>query len=459
MAASSEKLNNRKTLKKRSKRGLASWLTTSETPLFLLDDRMVLLVFNHGCEILTGWSASDVIGQKCQFASHGVHNKLETLLGAICPPPTLSPHTPAIEKRVLHYIDGDTFEKSVHFFPLRDEDTAAPRILGIIEDLPDEPTSRTQLNSSRHFDLSKIQADLFRRFGLDSIIAHGPEMTRVVAQIKIAANCDANVLVSGEIGTGKVHTARTIHSSSRLKSQQFVTIDCKNASRFEINRVLKRLASDEKVKDEITVLLRIIEDLPRDLQTTVLDLTKESDHIRWMATSRMTSEQLLDLDFSSDLLCLLSSIQISIPPLRNRREDLLLLAQFLGEETNAGQQAQFEGFHPEVEEEFLNYHWPENIRELVKTVDDAIRKSSEPFIGLEDLPVDFRIGRDNQKLRPVKKSKPLEEYLTEIEKTRIEEVLIETSGNRTAAAEILGIPRPKLYRRLTALGLDNSEDI
>ncbi|TWT52233.1 Arginine utilization regulatory protein RocR [Thalassoglobus neptunius] len=444
-------------MSKRAKRGLATWLTRSTLPIFVLDDRNVLLVFNRGCEELTEWPASEMIGRKCEYIAVANSALPESVTGALCPPNVLESE---ISKSVLTVIpsqSGKSSRKRIEFFPLREEpDETSYRMMGII--LDDNGTEASAPATS-HFRLAELQAELQRRFQVSRVVAASPLMERVVSQIRLAAESRLPVFLRGERGVGREYIARVIHNSTTFADRRFVQIDCEALSRFEIQRSFRRLL-DQETEEPFsgTVLLKNIDLLSVDLQLELSRALQQPLPSRWMSTSRLNIEELDPETFDPALAAQLTPISIFIPPLRDRREDLPMLVQSLVEDSNYGSEVQRFGVSSEVEQEFASYPWPGNVSELVRTLEKAFRATSEPVIELEDLPADFRIGRDAATVRPRKSSLPLEEYLRKIEEKRVRDVLEQCGGNKTAAAEILGLPRPKLYRRLALLGIDAGND-
>ncbi|MEW4487132.1 sigma 54-interacting transcriptional regulator [Thalassoglobus sp. JC818] len=444
-------------MSKRAKRGLATWLTGSTLPIFVLDDRNVLLVFNRGCEELTEWPASEMIGRKCEYIAVANSSLPESVTGALCPPKLSESE---ISKSVLSVIpsqSGKSTRKRIEFFPLREErDETSFRMMGVILD---EAESEPARPTNSHYRLAELQAELQRRFRVSRIVAASPLMERVVSQVRLAAESRLPVFLQGERGVGREYIARAIHNATTFADRRFVQIDCETLSRFEIHRSFRRLL-DQETEEPFsgTVLLRNVDHLPLDLQMELSRALQQLLRSRWMSTSRYKIDELDPEKFEPVLAAQLTPISIFIPPLRQRREDLPILVQSLVEDANFGREVQREGVSPEVEQEFASYSWPGNVSELVRTLEKAFRNSSDSVIELEDLPADFRIGQDAATARPRKPSLPLEEYLKQIEEKRVREVLEQCGGNKTAAAEILGLPRPKLYRRLAQLGIDVAQD-
>lgn len=441
---------------RRARRGLATWITNSVTPLFVLDERRVVLVFNRGCEELTGWGAADVIGQPCHPVSEADPDKVEALTGVLSPPQHVLEGTPDVLSVHIRRRDGTDVQRKIQFVPLIDAGHENPlRVLGIL--LPPD-TVQTAPLTSRRFELARLTAELHQKYRIDRLVAKSAMMTRVAAQIELARSGAPSVHLVGEPGTGKEHIARMIHYGGPLKSQRFVPIRCATGSHFELNRTLRRMFEEtEEGTQPGTVYLDRVERLPRDLQARIVEQGTRTG-LRLMSSSLAGLSRLSEEEFDPRLACLLTSLVIEIPPLRDRGDDLPLLAQQILEELNRDRQPQREGFSPAVERAFLQYRWPGNMDELASVVQEAARRGSGPKIDVADLPFQFSAGMDAQSVGPPAERIDLDTFLARVEREQIERALDTARGNKTAAAELLGLPRARLYRRMTQLGLADSEE-
>ncbi|MCA9017834.1 MAG: hypothetical protein KDA77_21095, partial [Planctomycetaceae bacterium] len=149
------------------------------------------------------------------------------------------------------------------------------------------------------------------------------------------------------------------------------------------------------------------------------------------------------------------TMEIQIPPLRERREDLELLAQHFLENENRYQQKQVSGFAPGVFSLIQDYYWPANLDELMKVVQAAFQATTESLVTREALPLRFKTGMDARSLGPALSPslKPLDETLRQVETEQIMRALEQSKNNRTDAARLLGLTRAKLYRRMEALDI------
>jgi PAS domain S-box-containing protein len=444
-------------VKRRPRRGLATWITSSRTPLFVLDDRRVVLVFNRGCEELTQWSAAEVIGKSCEFLSIAQPDQVECLTSALAPPRAAIEGVAQVVETLIRRRDGSSLPRRIQFVPLREsDDRERTRILGIILDADDGTPPAT--GGARHVELAHLVADLHQRYGVDRIVARSPEMQRVAAQVELARGGTVSVHFMGESGTGKEHLARLIHYGSDARGTRFVPVRCRSGSHFELSRTIRRLLETGESAPVGTVYLDQVDHLPRDLQARLLEKIDETA-IRWTSSSAGGVDELSEERFDPQLRCRLTSLMIRVPPLRERGEDLLLLAQQILEEGNRELPAPRERFSSEVERLFRQYAWPGNVEELASVVQQAARKCSGPEVAVGDLPIEFTSGMDAQSLGPAEPERiDLERYLNDVEREQIDRALTAARGNKAAAAERLGIPRARLYRRMAALGITDPEE-
>ena len=161
--------------------------------------------------------------------------------------------------------------------------------------------------------------------------------------------------------------------------------------------------------------------------------------------------------YREDLAGVLSTITIELPPLAERREDLPLLAQVFLEEANAGSGKQLVGFSPEALDRLDAYAWPGNIDELAQMVAERCRQAAGPEVQPDDLPERLRWVAEAA-TRPQRKEETivLDEFLGRIERELIRRALARAKGNKARAARLLGLTRPRLYRRMVQLGLEGA---
>lgn len=452
---------------RRTHGGLAAWLKDARTPLFVVDDRRVVLFFNQGCEHLTGWSAADVVGRTCLLSGEPDGSRIEALTGALCPPPLPLDSEFVLQDVVVPCRSGETVLRQAVYIPLPAADGSPPRVLGLWvhrRAAPAESVAEAGAGDWRAL-LASHRDELRRHFQLDQIIAMGPAMRRVVAQVRAAAATSVCVHLTGPRGSGREFLARVIHAASPAGARTLVPLDCSALTAFELQRTLMRLLDDRRSLQSPTiadrpaaVLLKEVAKLPRDLQRLLCERWPASTagDLRWFSTSNEPLDAAVaDERFIPELFYHLTGFTIDVPALRSRRDDLPLLAQLFVEAQNRLGDRQIGGLAPETLLALQGYNWPGEARELRAVICEAHAASSGPLIQPADLPFRFRTGMDAQRIPPAKETatRPLDEFLREVETLEIRRVLHECAGNRALAARRLGLTRPKLYRRLEQLGL------
>jgi transcriptional regulator with PAS, ATPase and Fis domain len=296
-------------------------------------------------------------------------------------------------------------------------------------------------------------------------------MAQVFELVKKAARSEANILVLGESGTGKELIARAVHANSPRAAQAFVPVDC--ASLPE-NLLESELFGHEKgaftgavrtkpglmeVAGNGTLFLDEIGDLPLSLQVKLLRALQERQIRRVgenrnrpvsarviAATNRDLVKEIRAARFREDLYYRLRVVEIEIPPLRQRREDILPLARAFVADAATRTGRKVSGFTPAAAHQLLRYVWPGNVRELENAIERAVVLTRRGRIDVEDLPAEVGLAVPDvvapADVRP----------LAEVEREYITSVLRAVGGNRSQAARKLGIGEATLYRKIKAFG-------
>lgn len=448
--------------------GFEAWLNAATTPIYLLDKRRQVKIFNRGCEELTGFEAGEILGELCDYASPGDDDTVVRLLSALCPPPSTYEGQHVQAASFVPKKDGGTAPRMLHHVPLANRDGVIDRVLTFVLPL-ETPTLQHSASPAQqlHAELASLKTALRQRYGFSAVVAASHSMHRVLMQTRLAADALASVHFVGETGTGREHLARVAHNESEIKQRAFVPLDCERLTAIELLRTIRRMF-DKQPGDASrlphlltgTLFLRSLEHLPRDVQQVLVENwnPEESEFpVRLMTSSAHAVNVLVDEEeLLPELVGLTGTIEIYTPPLRQRMEDLGPLAQLFLEQRNEGQQVQVEGLSENTLTELARYNWPGNIAELRRVIDEAYDLCDGLLIEPQHLPARFRSGMDARRTspRPTLRNTELEPLLSEVEASHIRTVLEACGGNRAEAARLLGITRPRLYRRMEQLGLD-----
>ncbi|HLJ14129.1 MAG TPA: sigma-54 dependent transcriptional regulator [Bryobacteraceae bacterium] len=331
---------------------------------------------------------------------------------------------------------------------------------------------RTQVELSgalRRGQRLEAENHLLRTEGLPTLIAESPAMQPVLQLITRVGPSDANVLITGEPGTGKEVVARTLHAVSGRASKPMVTVNAGGLAEgifeSELFGHVKGAFTDAKadrvgrfeLADGGTLFLDEIANVPMNLQSKMLRVleigemervgsskTRRVDARVISATNANLNEEVANGRFRQDLLFRLNTIEIHLPPLRERREDIpVLAAHFLGVHARRYRK-RLQGFDAPVMQALLDHAWQGNVRELNHVVERAVLMAQENSIRTGDLA-----------LRPVREAAPrLEDMsLEEVEAFLIKKALARYGGNVSHAATALQLSRSALYRRLQRYGL------
>jgi DNA-binding NtrC family response regulator len=287
-------------------------------------------------------------------------------------------------------------------------------------------------------------------------------MHRVQAQTALAAASQASVLIVGPPGSGREHVARAIHYGRDGQSpagEPLVPLDCSLLASELLQSTIAALVRTKtrEATAPATLLLNQADQLPPDMQRELPGLlTAAAGRVRVIATSR---QPLADLaargEYHGPLACLLSTIVIELPSLAQRIEELPLLAQFFLEQANCRGGKQLGGFTPEALDRLAGYSWPSNLDELEAVVREAHASAAGPEVTAADLPRRLQWAADAAvQARPEEPAIILDEFLAAIELELIQRALAQAKGNKAKAARLLGLTRPRLYRRLVQLGLE-----
>jgi DNA-binding NtrC family response regulator len=327
-----------------------------------------------------------------------------------------------------------------------------------------------------HAELAALRMTLRSRFGSSTLVARSPAMRRVLTQVEIARNHMAPVLFSGPSGSGKEHLARVVHFAGPARGSWFVPLDCRRLAADELERVLTRLIESARPAtgglaggspQPGSVFLADVECLPRDLQERLVLIYSNADKppaVRLLAATCLAlSTFVADPRLRTDFQAFISPMPIEVPSLSQRPDDLPLLAQHFLEEHNRDEQKQVGGFADDVWPLLARYEWPGNLDELVAVVFEARQHAVEALIRPHDLPFRFRTALAAQELPAPPDPPPmlLDPLLTKVETRLITLALSRSRNNKSKAAELLGINRARLLRRIEQLqiGQTNAETI
>lgn len=323
--------------------------------------------------------------------------------------------------------------------------------------------------AEEHFRLVK-ENKFYKESGkLPHLVAESAAMKRILQDLEKIAKAQASVFITGESGTGKEVIAATIHELSSRSQHPFIKVNCAaipetlleseffGHERGSFTGAHMRKTGRFELADKGTLLLDEVTEIPLVLQPKLLRAIQEQEfervggtrpikvNIRFLATSNRNMQEAIESKiFREDLFYRLNVVPIQIPPLRQRREDILPLANYFLErfckENHKGQKK----FTEQAEKKLLDYPWPGNVRELANIIERTVVLDFDPMIGAEHLYLDSSVSAP----KPVKVGMTLHE----MEKQLILETLQAHHQNRTKVAGILGISVRTLRNKLHEYG-------
>ena len=325
---------------------------------------------------------------------------------------------------------------------------------------------------------SLLKSKIKNESSLESIVAQNAKMLSIFETIRKISGFNTSVLITGESGTGKELIARAIHQNSNRAENSFVAINCgaipENLLESELFGHLKGSFTDAYTNKKGlfeeaqggTIFLDEIAELPMNLQVKLLRVLQEGEmrkigdtrqikiDVRIIAaTGKDIVAQVTKDRFREDLFYRLNVIHITIPPLRERRDDIPLLIKFFIERYNEKHRLKVKGISPAALQLLVENDWPGNVRELENVIERAVVLAGEQKIEIPALPAEMsgkesgvNEGGSHNQYSLKKMSRIMEEQL-------IKKALTKTRGNRTHAAKLLEISHPALLSKMKTFGI------
>lgn len=448
---------------------LAELLDDSVAPIYVLDDERRIVYCNAACAQWTGLKAADLVGQRCGFHTADEPGAADVAAG-LCPPPKVFCGHAQTAMVNCPRADGRLVFRRGHFWPLAEGEDESSPVLAMLElhdcpgpapaesDGPRKPLSDAQLHE--HVRLFRHQ--MAGRFRADRLIGASPLLVRARAQIALATRTRASVLCVGPPGVGKVHAAKAIHYGQSAPGS-LVSVDCAALATNVLRSTLRSAWLRHSAASEsagASLLMQEVDRMDPEAQVDLVQLLRADPlPLRVIATSvRSPAELVAEGRFSPELACALSTVTIELPPLGQRLEDLPLLAQAFLEEVNATSLKQLGSFSSEALDQLTAYPWHGNLDELAQMVRETHERAQGGEVTARDLPEAIRWAADAA-LHPRRGEEAivLEEFLARVETELITRALRRSKGNKSKAARLLGLTRPRLYRRLVQLGLEHAD--
>lgn len=319
----------------------------------------------------------------------------------------------------------------------------------------------------------ELRDEVLAQQRISSIIGKSAAMRRIFDLVRKVAPTKASVLITGESGVGKELIADAIHNLSPRRDKPLIKVHCAALAESLLESELfghekgaftgaqTRKRGRFELADSGSLFLDEIGEINQNVQIKILRVLQERKFervggestvevdVRFIAaTNRELKQEIAEGRFREDLYYRLNVVNIHVPPLRERREDIPLLAATFLHEFSQENSKQIDGFEPRARQALYTYDWPGNVRELRNCIESAVVMSSSNFISIDDLPPGPRSSQEKKEIHI-----PAFSTIEEAEKIIIAETLAMLGGNKTKTAEVLKIGRKTLYQKIDEYGL------
>lgn len=434
---------------------------TMRDGLMIVDTEGIILFFNKAAEEITGYRRNEVIGKSCTMLDSDTCVVLtETGRQRSC---DLFKTGSICNKRCrIRDMSGRGVYLLKNAVTLKDGNN---EIIGAVETM----TDITSLYM-KELELEELRQELRKEYWFMGLLGKSALMQNLYEQIRNAAISEAPVLVCGESGTGKNLIANAIHSLSRRKDGPFISLNCASLNEHLLESELfghKRGSFTGAISDRTgrfeaahngTIFLDEIGDMPLIMQAKLLRVLEEKVvervgenrpipvNVRLISATNKDLYKLVSQGrFREDLLYRVNSIFIKTPPLREKIEDIPILAFHYLKKISVVNNKEIKRISPEAIDIIENYSWPGNVRQLINALEHSAITCKGDTIEVSDLP-DYIFHN--------KKLESIEGNSNRINKEKIRSALLMHKGNKTLTAKHLGVSRVTLWKKLREHGID-----
>ena len=323
-----------------------------------------------------------------------------------------------------------------------------------------------------------LRETLGSNFDRQNIIGRSTAMVKLLETVAQVAPSEATVLITGDSGTGKELIAGAIHFNSPRKDGSFVKVNCAAITETLLESELfghekgaftgaHRLKEGRfRQADGGSLFLDEVSEMSLGMQVKLLRALQEREITRVggeevikvdvrviAATNKDLIQEIEPERFREDLYYRLNVVTLNVPLLRERKEDIPLLAQHFLSTFAEKNRKQIKGFTPQAMDKLLKYDWPGNVRELMNAVERAVVLSRSEYLDEQDLPLVIKDALSDEEKSPSRYGVPADLPLEDVEKATILKTLESTDGNKSEAARRLGITRKTLHKKLKKYGM------
>jgi transcriptional regulator with PAS, ATPase and Fis domain len=428
----------------------------SATPIFIINEKLVISYANAAFAALVGYDRDVIVDRQLIYRTE-FEIEVDQALAAFCPSPTFVASAESSSTSGCDF-KGEKYSIFLSRLVLPNQEVF---VVGKVSAAtPDLTCSSATISEQLHSAIQSFRAKQTKRFRRIPFLGQSAVAQKCFDQARAYAISNSNVSLVGHPRSQIVEVAKAIHYSgfsSAEDSDVLLPIDCEcvESSRIQtiiVDHLQVMAAGDSGVN--AFVLLINAECLSEMAQRDLLSLQQLPDvEIRWMSTSGIP---LMDVDgFDSNLAAILSTLEMKLPRLCERKEDVLALAQQILESSNEANR-QIAAFHRDAIEALELYSWPGDYQEVVEVCEAGKTNCTSDELRLEDFPLNFRmavkaIANPRKEFDAIK----MDEVLSEFESEMIARAIAVCNGNKTNAARLLGITRARLHRKLDENGEPN----
>ncbi len=448
--------------------------------LFTVDAHGTFVAWSDGAERITGYPRSEVVGHPCTVLEGKNCKGFATLKEMLDNPDPCAVTGVCSQECKLLSKDGRELYIHGNVRILSEDDGQIVGAVGCFTDLTDFVLANEKI--------TLLEEQTKQRDSFERLVGRSAPMQEVFRRLRLAAQSDVTVFISGESGTGKELAAGAIHSVSDRRDNPFIAVNCSAIPETLLESELfghVKGAFTGAVRDKVgvfqaaeggTLFLDEIGDISPLLQLKLLRVLQEREirrvgddasmnvNVRLLtATNRDLKELMSSGDFREDFYYRIHVFEVHLPALRERREDIPLLAERFMKELSSIHRNQVRSIARDALQRMMDYHWPGNVRELRNAIEHAFVTVSGDTISLFDLPLEIRTSESAAASTTVpagksKSQKPsLASELTpeqQQDRESVVKALEETGGNKTAAAKLLGVSRVTMWKKAKKYGLD-----
>ncbi|MGB4736672.1 MAG: helix-turn-helix domain-containing protein [Fuerstiella sp.] len=452
---------------RRKRNLLDAALAESHSAICVLDGERRLRFFSAGMHLQTGFDAEDVEGLVCSSPVPANATPIDLLTSALSPSIEVADGQLQSINTVLPRKNGSSVNVRLTFVPVLDGEGGVARIVVTSETSAVGKGLGASMSQKLHAEITALRIEFRRRFSDHSFLGRCSQIKVALQQAELLKNAACGFSIVGPSGSGRRHLAKLIHVAGNENESSLVPLDCRLLTTEQVRdslRVIRRLAaSQKKASHQVAGTLVLVEGdrCPREVQQWILEnLTEEALGIRLVSISETSLAKSVEEGWvMPDFNRLFCSVEIQLPPLHERGDDIKLLVQHFIQDCQRNLETSAEAISSEALDALQFYRWPGNVRELQGVIAEACQNSFDRELSEQDLPFSFNVGMDAQQLPglPEATEQSLDGILQRFEIDVIQKTLSTCRNNKAEAARRLGMTRPKLYRRMKTLGIADEE--